>query len=102
MSFLVVFSQEKSDFSELQNQKSMEELGEEVSRVLNDMNSEVDQDEDSFDKFPLTDILTRLNKDRPRETRVSRSELEQVLTTLEEENKVMFIRDDEDPGVMLI
>jgi hypothetical protein len=80
----------------------MEELEAEVSNALNEINREVDGGEDSFVKFVLTDILSRLNVGRSKNEKISRQELENVLTTLEEQNKVMFIRDGDDPCVMII
>ena len=80
---------------------STEDLGDDVTRVLHEMSSELENVDDDSDKFQLTDILERLNKTRKRD-RVTRASLEGVLVSLEEQNKLMFIRDGDDPGVMLI
>lgn len=59
-------------------------------------------DEDAT--IPLAEILEWLNKNSNpgRKGRVSRQQLENVLLALEEQNKVMYIRDGDDPVVMLV
>lgn len=52
--------------------------------------------------FPFTDVLERVNRTRTRNDLVARAELDKVLVSLEEQNKLMYIRDGDDPMVMLI
>lgn len=58
--------------------------------------------DDDNDNISLTGILSRLNVGRSRTDAVPRAELEKVLVDLEEQNKVMYIQDGDDPMVMLI
>lgn len=82
---------------------SVDELADEVSLVLTDMAGNTNNDlDDEDDRFQLTDILERVNRKRGRNDLVARAELENVLIALEEQNKLMYIRDGDDPVVMLI
>lgn len=58
--------------------------------------------DDDDDGFPLTAVLERVNRSRARGETIARGELERVLIALEEQNKLMYIRDGDDPMVMLI
>ncbi|GAB9463719.1 DNA replication licensing factor mcm3 [Globisporangium polare] len=84
---------------------SVDELADEVCGVLTDMTrggegQNVIGDDDQG--FPFTDVLARVNRTRARNDLVARAELEKVLISLEEQNKLMYIRDGDDPVVMLI
>lgn len=89
---------------------SADELADEVCGVLTDMATGAGGggDNDDDDGFPLTAVLARVNESRKahpsaRQSRVvARAELETVLIALEEQNKLMYIRDGDDPMVMLI
>ncbi|KAJ0394991.1 hypothetical protein P43SY_001262 [Pythium insidiosum] len=77
---------------------SADELSHQVTQVLADMSAS-----DADQSFPLTDVLRRVNESRgPRDSRVTQDELERVLLQLEVENKLMFVRDGDDPVVMLV
>ncbi|GLE05441.1 hypothetical protein PINS_up014454 [Pythium insidiosum] len=77
---------------------SADELSHQVTQVLADMSAG-----DADQSFPLTDVLRRVNESRgPRDARVTQDELESVLLQLEVENKLMFVRDGDDPVVMLV
>ncbi|KAL4156557.1 hypothetical protein PRNP1_005587 [Phytophthora ramorum] len=80
---------------------SSDTLADDVLVVLSEMGSGADVDDDN-DSLKLTDILSRLNTGRSRGDSVPRAELEKILLDLEEQNKVMYIRDGDDPMVMLI
>lgn len=81
---------------------SVDELEDEVANALVSMRGGNVDDEDAT--IPLAEILEWLNKNRHpgRKDRVSRQQLENVLLALEEQNKVMYIRDGDDPVVMLV
>ncbi|GMF20274.1 unnamed protein product [Phytophthora lilii] len=76
-------------------------LSDDVLSVLSEMADDANMDDDN-DSLKLTDILSRLNTGRSKRDSVPRAELEKVLEELEEQNKVMYIRDGDDPMVMLI
>ncbi|CAI5703711.1 unnamed protein product [Peronospora effusa] len=76
-------------------------LADDVLGVLSEMGSDVNMD-DANDNITLTSILSKLNERRSRSDGVPRTELEKVLVDLEEQNKVMYIQDGDDPMVMLI
>ncbi|KAF4320774.1 hypothetical protein JM18_002936 [Phytophthora kernoviae] len=80
---------------------SADSLADDVLVVLSEMGSDVEMDDEN-DSLKLTDILSRINRGRSGRGVVARAELEKVLLELEEQNKVMYIRDGEDPMVMLI
>uniref|UniRef100_K3XA64 DNA replication licensing factor MCM3 n=1 Tax=Globisporangium ultimum (strain ATCC 200006 / CBS 805.95 / DAOM BR144) TaxID=431595 RepID=K3XA64_GLOUD len=85
---------------------SVDELADEVSLALTEMadkkNKESNDLDNDDDQFPLTDVLEHVNRKRARSDLVARGELEKVLIALEEQNKLMYIRDGDDPVVMLI
>ena len=58
--------------------------------------------DDANDNITLSSILSRLNGGRSKKDAVARADVEKVLVDLEEQNKVMYIQDGEDPMVMLI
>ena len=76
-------------------------LADDVLGVLSEMGSDVNMD-DANDNLTLMSILSRLNDGRSKSNAVLRTELEKVLVDLEEQNKVMYIQDGDDPMVMLI
>jgi hypothetical protein len=84
----------------------VDELADEVSLALTEMadkkNKESNDLDNDDDQFPLTDVLEHVNRKRARSDLVARGELEKVLIALEEQNKLMYIRDGDDPVVMLI
>ncbi|RLN32434.1 hypothetical protein BBJ28_00002271 [Nothophytophthora sp. Chile5] len=79
---------------------STETLADEVLVVLSEM-SESNMADDN-DNLKLTDILARLNRGHSGRDVVPRAELEKVLIALEDENKLMYVRDGGEPMVMLI
>ncbi|KAG7399309.1 MCM DNA helicase complex subunit [Phytophthora boehmeriae] len=92
---------EKSSRKRDRSSWSADSLADDVLVVLSEMGSDADMDDEN-DSLKLTDILSRINRGRPGHNVVARAELEKVLLELEEQNKVMYIRDGEDPMVMLI
>lgn len=80
--------------------RSSDSLSDEVSQILAEMNGEVvDEDEE---RLLLSELLTRLNKGRGARDRVSRAELDKVLIALEQDNKLMYVQDSDEPFLMLV
>ncbi|RLN14922.1 hypothetical protein BBJ28_00000916, partial [Nothophytophthora sp. Chile5] len=79
---------------------STETLADEVLVVLSEMGESNMADDN--DNLKLTDILARLNRGHSGRDVVPRAELEKVLIALEDENKLMYVRDGGEPMVMLI
>jgi hypothetical protein len=71
-----------------------------VTRTLGKMSEAGEGGDDQ--SFTLTAVLTRVNQSRKKGSRVTRKQLEDVLLQLEVDNKLMYVRDGDDPVVMLI
>ena len=76
-------------------------LADDILSLLSEMGSDTNVD-DANDNITLMSILSRLNHGRSKNDTIARADVEKVLVDLEEQNKVMYIQDGDDPMVMLI
>uniref|UniRef100_A0AAV1UQ58 DNA replication licensing factor MCM3 n=1 Tax=Peronospora matthiolae TaxID=2874970 RepID=A0AAV1UQ58_9STRA len=76
-------------------------LADDILSLLSEMGSDTTID-DANDNISLMSILSRLNHGRSKNDAIARADVEKVLVDLEEQNKVMYIQDGEDPMIMLI
>ena len=76
-------------------------LADDILSLLSEMGSNTNVD-DANDNITLMSILSRLNHGRSKNDAIARADVEKVLVDLEEQNKVMYIQDGDDPMVMLI
>lgn len=80
---------------------SADNLADDLMAALSELGSDA-SNLDENDSMALSDIMARVNRGRSGKDVVSRAELEKVLVELEEQNKLMFIRDGDEPTVMLV
>ncbi|KAH9117391.1 hypothetical protein AeMF1_008844 [Aphanomyces euteiches] len=77
---------------------SPQDLRERVTEYLSSLAG--NESEESMGHIYLRDILAAINKKVTKKT--TTKELVKVLTALEEENKIMYVRDDRNPSIMLV
>ncbi|ETV88321.1 hypothetical protein H257_01595 [Aphanomyces astaci] len=76
-----------------------DDLRQRVTAYLSQVTSE-ENEESMGQQFYVKDLLTAVNKGQPK--RATAKQLGVVLMALEEENKLMYLRDGDDPSIMLV
>lgn len=75
----------------------MDDLREEITRKLSDLGADGDEQ-----TVKMSDLMSRLNRNRSKQQHISKQELERVLRELELANRLMFVLVGDDPMIMLI
>ncbi|KAF0748706.1 hypothetical protein AaE_007278 [Aphanomyces astaci] len=76
-----------------------DDLRQRVTAYLSQVTSE-ENEESMGQQFYVKDLLTAVNKGQPK--RATAKQLGVVLMALEDENKLMYLRDGDDPSIMLV